>query len=272
MIKPKVIFVDLDGTILKDYHTIQEENLKTLKEINKSGIPVCIVTGRSYNRCKHIYDELELSTPLCVFNGSYVFSPHDENYPNFVGGVDKEDLVRFLKTITNLYSSVACDLEETMYVERYDEHDDISIILEDANVVEGALEETLPTNPYSVILQAKNMEAKARIFEIVQSFPKLQVNTWNLKEHPLILEITYHKVNKGKAIKHICKYLGYTMKDAMCFGDSFNDRDMLIRCGWGVAMANAPLEIKIIADDVTKYKAFEGGVAKYIKENVLSDI
>lgn len=269
MIEPKVIFVDLDGTILKDYHSIQEDNLRVLKEINKSGIPVCIVTGRSYKRCKHFYEELELSTPLCVFNGSYVFNPQDENYPNFVGGVDKDVLISFLKTITNLYTSVVCDLEDVMYVERFDQHDDISVVLEGANIVEGSLEKNLPTNPYSVILQAKSMEAKARIFEIVQSFPKLQVNTWNLKEYPLILEITYHKVNKGKAVKHICKYLGYTMKDAMCFGDSFNDRDMLIRSGWGVALANSPLEIKIIAKDVTELKNFEGGVAHYLTKYVL---
>lgn len=269
MINPKVVFVDLDGTILKDYHCIQEDNLRILREINNKGIPVCIVTGRSYNRCKHIYEELGLTTPICVFNGSYVFNPNDDNYPNFVGGVDKEVLISFLKTITNLYSSVVCDLEDVMYVERFDEHDDISVVLEDANVIEGSLVENLPTNPYSVILQAKSMEAKARIFEIVQSFPKLQVNTWNLKKYPLILEITYHKVNKGKAVKHICKYLGYTMKEAICFGDSFNDRDMLIGSGWGVAMANAPLEIKIIADDVTEYKDVEGGVAKYLEKHVL---
>ena len=269
MIKPKVVFVDLDGTILKDYHTIQEENLKILKELNNNGVPVCIVTGRSYNRCKHIYEELELSTPLCVFNGAYVFNPNDENYPNFVGGVEKDTLISFLNTISNLYTSVACDLEDKMYVERFDEHDDISVILEDSVVVEGPLEKNLPTNPYSVILQAKSMESKARIFEIVQSFPKLQVNTWNLKKYPLILEITYHKVNKGKAVKHICKYLGCTMKEAMCFGDSFNDRDMLIRSGWGVAMANAPLEIRIIADDVTKEKDVDGGVAKYLLEHVI---
>jgi len=271
MIEPKVVFVDLDGTILKNYHEIHEENLKVLKKINESGIPVCIVTGRSYNRCKHFYEQLELSTPLCVFNGAYVFSPNDENYPSFVGGVDKEVLIDFLQIISNLYTSVVCDLEDVMYVERYDKNDDISVVLEGNTVVEGSLLKNLPTNPYSVILQAKNMESKARIFEIIQSFPTLKVNTWNLKDYPLILEITYHKVNKGKAVKHICKYLGYTMKDAICFGDGFNDRDMLIRSGWGVAMANAPLEIKIIANDVTRYKAVDGGVSRYLKENVLKE-
>ena len=156
-----------------------------------------------------------------------------------------------------------------MYVERFDKDDDISVVLEGNNVIEGSLEELLPTNPYSVILQAKDMESKARIFEIVQSFPNLQVNTWNLKEYPLILEITYHKVNKGKAVKYICKYLGYSIKDAICFGDGFNDRDMLIQSGWGVAMENAPLEIKIVANDVTLYKNIDGGVARYLKDNLL---
>ena len=271
MINPKVIFVDLDGTVLKDYHEIHEENLKILKDINKNGIPVCIVTGRSYSRCKHFYEQLELSTPLCVFNGSYVFSPKDDNYPNFVGGVDKDTLIKFLNTITNLYTSVVCDLEDVMYVERFDKNDDISVVLEGNNVVEGSLKENLQTNPYSVILQAKDMESKARIFEIVQSFPNLQVNTWNLKTYHLILEITYHKVNKGKAVKHICKYLGFSMKEALCFGDGFNDRDMLIRSGWGVAMDNAPLEIKIVADDVTEYKNVDGGVARYLKKHFIKD-
>lgn len=269
MIEPKVIFVDLDGTILKDYHEIQEDNLRVLKEINKKGIPVCIVTGRSYNRCKHFYEELELSTPLCVFNGANVFNPHDDKYPNFIGGVEKESLLSFLSTITNLYTSVVCDLEDKMYVERIDYNDDISVVLEDSKIVEGRLRDTLPTNPYSVILQAKDMESKARIFEIVQSFPNLQVNTWNMKKYPLILEITYYKVNKGKAVKHICNYLGVSMKDALCFGDSFNDRDMLIKSGWGVAMKNAPLEIRIIANDVTEYKDNEGGVARYLLDNKL---
>lgn len=273
MIDPKVVFVDLDGTVLEEYHSIHKDNLRVLKEINKNGIPVCIVTGRSYNRCKHFYEELELDTPLCVFNGANVFNPHDDRYPNFVGGVDKETLIKFLKTITNLYTSVVCDLEDAMYVERFDEHDDgISVVLEGNNIVEGSLEETLPTNPYSVILQAKNMESKARIFEIVQSFPSLQVNTWNLKAYPLILEITYHKVNKGKAVKHICNYLGVSMKDAICFGDSFNDRDMLINSGWGVAMANAPLEIKIVANDVTELTNSNGGVAHYLEKNILKKV
>lgn len=266
MIEPKVIFVDLDGTILKNYNEIEEENLELLKRVNKNGLPVCIVTGRSYNRCKHFYDELELDTPLCVFNGSYVFNPKDDNYPNFIGGIDKETLLYFLEIISNLYTSVVCDLEDVMYVDHYDKKADIDVVLEGNNVVEGSLRENLPTNPYSVILQAKDMESKARIFEIIQSFPTLQVSTWNLKDYPLILEITHYKVNKGKAVKHICKYLGLTMKDAICFGDGFNDRDMLIRSGWGVAMQNAPLEIKIIANDVTRYRAVEGGVSKYLKE------
>ena len=35
MIEPKVIFVDLDGTILKNYHEIEEENLELLFDFIK---------------------------------------------------------------------------------------------------------------------------------------------------------------------------------------------------------------------------------------------
>ena len=89
MLEPKVIFVDLDGTILEDYHSIEKNNLRVLKELNSNGIPVCIVTGRSYNRCKHFYEELGLSTPICVFNGSYVFSPNDDGMQKYFNNIVK---------------------------------------------------------------------------------------------------------------------------------------------------------------------------------------
>ena len=54
--------------------------------------------------------------------------------------------------------------------------------------------------------------------------------------------------------------MGYSIKDAICFGDGFNDRDMLIHSGWGVAMENACDDVKRVSNYITKSND-EDGVA-----------
>ncbi len=50
-----------------------------------------------------------------------------------------------------------------------------------------------------------------------------------------------------------------------CFGDSENDREMLKYVGLGVAMGNAPAEIKAIAKTITDTND-QDGVAKLLHQ------
>jgi hydroxymethylpyrimidine pyrophosphatase-like HAD family hydrolase len=45
---------------------------------------------------------------------------------------------------------------------------------------------------------------------------------------------------------------------ALAFGDSYNDMEMLQTVGTGVAMGNAPEEIKAIADEVCGHVSEDG--------------
>ncbi|WP_277813894.1 HAD hydrolase family protein [Mesobacillus subterraneus] len=53
-----------------------------------------------------------------------------------------------------------------------------------------------------------------------------------------------------------------TNQEIMAIGDNFNDMDMLTYAGLGVAMGNAPDEVKKIADEVTLSNDQDG--LKYI--------
>ena len=50
-----------------------------------------------------------------------------------------------------------------------------------------------------------------------------------------------------------------TLKQTVCFGDGFNDEDMLKLCGKSVAMGTAPDQLKNVATFVTR-PAGEDGV------------
>ena len=71
-------------------------------------------------------------------------------------------------------------------------------------------------------------------------------------------------ISKARSIKILADYLGIDMADTIAFGDGLNDVEMIKECGIGVAMGNANIKLKEVADyitdDISKdgvYKALE---------------
>jgi phosphoglycolate phosphatase (TIGR01487 family) len=67
-------------------------------------------------------------------------------------------------------------------------------------------------------------------------------------------------VSKGKALKFIADKLDLDVKDFVAIGDSENDIEMLEVAGFGVAVANADLKLKEVADLVTSKPNGDGVV------------
>jgi hydroxymethylpyrimidine pyrophosphatase-like HAD family hydrolase len=59
-------------------------------------------------------------------------------------------------------------------------------------------------------------------------------------------------VNKATALAEVAAGFGVAAADVLAFGDGRNDIEMLRWAGRGVAMGDAPAEVKAAADDITK--------------------
>ncbi len=64
-------------------------------------------------------------------------------------------------------------------------------------------------------------------------------------------EISIKGVHKAAGIEAVLDHLGMEPGDAVAFGDGYNDLEMLAYVGVGVAMGNAPDEVRGVADRVT---------------------
>lgn len=84
---------------------------------------------------------------------------------------------------------------------------------------------------------------------------------------PNNIEINHSEVNKGNALKWLCKKLGIDMSQLIAFGDGGNDIDMIKAAGIGVAMSNACGELKNCADVITKSND-EDGVAWFLENQL----
>ena len=74
------------------------------------------------------------------------------------------------------------------------------------------------------------------------------------------LEIVPLGVNKGSSLARLLDVLGRTPADLTAIGDNYNDLEMIQLAGMGVAMGNAPEDIRQQANFVTKTNN-EDGVA-----------
>lgn len=83
------------------------------------------------------------------------------------------------------------------------------------------------------------------------------------------MELSHPLATKANGLRSVCRRLGIPMEETMAMGDSGNDITMLQAAGLGVAVANAPPEVRQVADAVTGTSE-EDGAALAIERFVLS--
>ncbi len=82
-------------------------------------------------------------------------------------------------------------------------------------------------------------------------------------------EATNPKVNKGTAVRYLAEeLLGLQSHQVMAIGDNFNDLEMITYAGIGIAMGDAPPEVKAAANWVAP-EVEADGVAEAIAKFVL---
>ncbi len=86
----------------------------------------------------------------------------------------------------------------------------------------------------------------------------------NVKARLVYSGVAYHildsDVDKGAGLRQICKIGDIDLDSVVAVGDNYNDIEMLEAAGYGIAVANAPDELKEIADFVCSKESGKGFV------------
>ena len=72
----KILFVDLDATLLSDDKTVSEENRAAIQKMLLAGHDIVLSTGRPVESGRAVARELELTQPGCymiAFNGAVLY-------------------------------------------------------------------------------------------------------------------------------------------------------------------------------------------------------
>ena len=73
--KPKVVAVDIDGTLTNENKLIEPSVIDALQRLEKAGIPVILATGNVRAITYGLWRFLNLSGPICCENGGVFMAP-----------------------------------------------------------------------------------------------------------------------------------------------------------------------------------------------------
>lgn len=265
--KPHLIVLDLDGTLLTDQQQISAQTKKTLLQAKEKGHQVMIATGRPYRASDIYYHELGLSTPIVNFNGAYVHHPKNISWQHMHTPIDLSVVHDVVDSIHHYeYENIIAEVKDDIYV--HTENDRILNIFNMGNpkITLGDLYTHLQENPTSLLIQA-NEANSAIIRDHLQAVHAevIEHRRWGAPLH--IIEIVRRGLNKAVGIAHVAKDLGIPRERIIAFGDEDNDLEMIEYAGLGVAMGNGISSLKNIANEITSTNN-DDGIAKILMERL----
>jgi len=267
----KAAFFDIDGTLLGLDGRYTEQSRDAIRDLQALGVHTAIASGRPYFAAKHLVDALGLTSPGVFCTGAHVFHPAD-------GATLSKSTLTEQQCVDMLAALKASGVHYEVYTEEgfYVEHGATSKILdthvEHLQVAPGQTncDELIATRPVVKLLAAVSArEDQAKLYQLESDFPDLCFAYAGIAAHPdwLFVSIISRSVSKEQIFDRLLALHDIEAEQVMSFGDAQSDRVFIERAGCGVAMGNAPDDVKAVADFVTK-PVWDDGVAHAIRHFV----
>jgi Cof subfamily protein (haloacid dehalogenase superfamily) len=267
----KAIFSDVDGTLLNSEHKISPVTRQKIQQLSETRhVPFILVSARMPQAILPLQQELGIHAPIVAYGGALVLSEPDlsgkrETLRNLY--MDPSTVSSIYDVVSGRYPSISCSMynKDDWYVLSFTdpwvvqekEITAIQPILMDADFTSSSERHI---NKIMCMGEPEIIDRLSK--DLTVRFPELTI----FKSKPTYLEIMAAGVTKSAAIQTLERVLGLGRNEIMAIGDNFNDMDMLRYAGLGVAMGNAPEEVKACSDEITDTND-EDGIVRILEKH-----
>ena len=247
----KIIFLDIDGTLVNSEKNIKTETQKQLKRLQKDGVKLAIDSGSQSKGVLPYAKELELEKYggyIMPFNGCNII-----NYQTKEVVYAKTLSMDVVKNAYNAAKEYGLELITYKGDVIISETDDNPYLLIESRInrmdvekVENVLD-AIEEPPVKCLILGEGdflgkMESEIR--------EKIGENANVFRSEPFFLEIVPKGLDKAAAIAELIGKTHIDRADTIAFGDGYNDVSMIEYAGLGVAMSNGCDRIKEVADRI----------------------
>lgn len=271
--KEKILFLDLDGTLLNDHKEITPGNRRAIGEALSKGHRVVVTSGRPLKSSLVQAQRLGLTGEGCyviAYNGAVIYDCSG-----------RREIFRQELAADALYAVFGEARRRGAYIHTYDNED---VVIEPWCGEEAAKRYCAAIGlEYRFIQDVRRdlhgLPVKALLIDYHHREALESMALWlgeNLSgqadwfsSSPYFLEIVAPGMSKGAALQALCARLGIPVEDSISAGDQENDISMIRAAGLGAAMANAIPAAKEAAGYVTARDNNHDGIEEIIRKFML---
>lgn len=266
----KILFLDLDGTLLNDRKELTPGNRDAMEQAAARGHRLVITSGRPLKSTLIQAERMGLNGEGCyviAYNGAVIYDCSR-----------KKEIFRQTLALEDLYAVFDEANRQGVYIQSYDEKD--TVLIEPHN--DPAVAERYSSSIHLDFRVTDNIRTglsvppvKALMIDFENHAPLERMEKWVNEtmagrvncffSSRYYLETVPAGMNKGNAVRAMCRLLEVPVENTVAAGDEANDISMLQAAGIGAAMQNAVPEAKAAADYITERDNNHDGIAEIIE-------
>ena len=262
----KILFTDLDGTLLNKESKVSARTKKFLDEFTAAGNKLVLSSGRPLDSIIEVKEKSGLDYDgviIIASNGTQIYDCDsktailEKRMPlSYVSYLQEQARVYGVHIHTYTDDAIVCDSEdeEIIYYRRR-----IHLPL----VIADDYASALTQGPFKML--AIDLKAHDKLTNF-----RASISGWaedkisSIFSNDYYLELFVHDAGKGNAVRYVYEHFGVSKDDTYAAGDAQNDISMIEAAGCGIAMLNAPDIVKKAADVITPKDNDNDGLAEYM--------
>ncbi|MDO4345637.1 MAG: Cof-type HAD-IIB family hydrolase [Eubacteriales bacterium] len=269
----KVLFLDLDGTLLNDNKEITPGNMAAIQKALSLGHKIVISSGRATVSALALAQKMGLMSEGCyaiTFNGACIYDLYRQK------SIYRKTLplptVRRLLDMANEFGIYAHTYASDRILT---EHNTKELIFYSSStvmkyeVVEDVCQ-ALTCEPEKVIII--DFDDHQRLCDFKEFISEeIRGKADSFFSSPVYLEIVPRGVSKGAAIRTFCDYMNIPIENTVSAGDAENDITMLQATHISAVMKNADASMYSIGNYVTEHDNNHDAIAEIIYKFILKN-
>ena len=263
MSSEKIIFLDIDGTLIDYTQQLSQSTQEALRLAQARGHKLLIASGRSKPSIYPWLMDLGFDG-LIAGEGAYA---EFEGKIIIENAIPEEEICRVYRYLDDREIGFYEESNSGLYGNRYFLSETARTFGVSQEVAAENLQTAFPGlsfdhQDYHLDVNKVSFVMRSDIHksELEAAFGDyFRIGIWNIFGKGRDFgDFTQKHVTKASAVAVLLDKLGLNREDTFAFGDSFNDVEMLLYCQTGVAMGNAADELKAVADYVTNTVTGDG--------------
>lgn len=250
----KLIFLDIDGTLLRDNGTFNDDIKKVIKKHNLLNNKIILTSARSRNKVIDICNKLNLNTYFISSNGAEIYN-YKENKSIYINSINKNSMLYIYNLACKYNIELILAIGNKEYV--------LNVENKMPKITKSLLKKYKVKQCMIISNKLNKLKKFIRKLDVLDDI-NFTLNVETFENNKYWYSVVNKEVSKGNACVILSNLINVSIENTIGIGNDYNDISMFKSLGLSVAVENASNSIKNIVDIVIDSNNNDG-VYKYLK-------